>query len=42
MMYSISSSSPAAEKAGYTAIRADHEARPGTITEQMYDRSPGD
>jgi hypothetical protein len=27
----------AAEKTGYSAIRADHEARPGTITEHMYD-----
>jgi hypothetical protein len=33
---------PAAEKAGYVPIRADHEARPGTITEQMYDRILGD
>jgi hypothetical protein len=33
---------PAAEKAGYAPIRADHEARPGTITEQMYDRILGD
>jgi hypothetical protein len=33
---------PAAEKTGYAAIRADHEARPGTITEQMYDHILGD
>jgi hypothetical protein len=33
---------PAAEKAGYAAIRADHEARPGTITEHMYDHILGD
>lgn len=33
---------PAAEKAGYVAIRADHEARPGTITEHMYDHILGD
>jgi hypothetical protein len=33
---------PAAEKAGYAPIRADHEARPGTITEQMYDHILGD
>jgi hypothetical protein len=33
---------PAAEKAGYAAVRADHEARPGTITEQMYDHILGD
>ena len=29
---------PAAARAGYTAIRADHEVRPGIITDQMYDR----
>jgi len=29
---------PAAERAQYTAIRADHEVRPGMITDQMYDR----
>jgi hypothetical protein len=28
---------PAAERAGYAPKRADHAARPGTITEQMYD-----
>jgi hypothetical protein len=33
---------PAAEKAGYVPVRADHEARPGTITEQMYDHILGD
>ncbi len=33
---------PAAEKAGYAPVRADHEARPGTITEQMYDHILGD
>ena len=33
---------PATERAGYAAQRADHEARPGTITEQMYDRILGD
>ena len=33
---------PAAEKAGYAPFRADHEARPGTITEQMYDHILGD
>jgi hypothetical protein len=33
---------PAVEKAGYTPLRADHEARPGTITEQMYDHILGD
>jgi hypothetical protein len=33
---------PAAERSGYAAIRADHEARPGTITDQMYDRILGD
>jgi hypothetical protein len=29
---------PAAARAGYKAIRADHEVRPGIITDQMYDR----
>jgi hypothetical protein len=33
---------PATEKAGYTPVRADHEARPGTITEHMYDHILGD
>jgi hypothetical protein len=33
---------PAAEKAGYVPVRADHEARPGTITEHMYDHILGD
>lgn len=33
---------PAAERAGYAALRADHEAAPGLITDQMYDRIPGD
>jgi hypothetical protein len=33
---------PAAEKAGYAPVRADHEARPGTITEHMYDHILGD
>ena len=33
---------PAAEKAGYNPVRADHEARPGTITEHMYDHILGD
>jgi hypothetical protein len=33
---------PAAERAGYAAVRADHEARPGLITDQMYDRILGD
>src|SRR5476651_739987 len=33
---------PATDKAGYTPIRADHEARPGTITEHMYDHILGD
>jgi hypothetical protein len=28
---------PAVEKAGYNVKRADHEARPGAITEQMYE-----
>lgn len=29
---------PAAEKAGYRSVRADHSAKPGLITEYMYDR----
>lgn len=33
---------PATERAGYAAKRADHESRPGTITEQMYDSILGD
>jgi hypothetical protein len=33
---------PATDKASYTPIRADHEARPGTITEHMYDHILGD
>lgn len=28
---------PAAERAGYAVKRADHDARPGSISEQMYD-----
>jgi hypothetical protein len=33
---------PAAEQTGYVAMRADHDARPGVITEQMYDCILGD
>lgn len=33
---------PAMDKAGYGARRADHESRPGAITEQMYDAILGD
>jgi hypothetical protein len=33
---------PAAEQTGYAAMRADHDARPGIITEQMYDCILGD
>lgn len=33
---------PAVERTGHTAKRADHEARPGPITEQMYDSILGD
>jgi hypothetical protein len=33
---------PAVEAAGYRPQRADHETRPGVITEQMYDRILGD
>ncbi len=33
---------PAVERTGHIAKRADHEARPGPITEQMYDSLLGD
>jgi hypothetical protein len=33
---------PACERAGVTPVRADHDTRPGVITEQMYDSILGD
>lgn len=33
---------PACESSGYSVMRADHDTRPGVITEQMYDSILGD